>query len=238
MVPECDFLELGAKCRTHDPKLHVSVMLQGSAVGSDSRVQNSQHNAHSLTGWIGWSLLRRGTHLQLWHLLKVLLFMKLLSRPWSLLLCLHAQILHLGREDLGGKPGLPCVRARTPGPNPSLSWVDWSQHSLGESPVGRHGTQFLLPDEERPPCCLMCSRAGWGRGGPGDSTLWCEVQEEIGLCGAQIQTWEHPGHAPSTSGPYQTQAWDPWACDSHMASAEDGCIEVHSSWGGGVFGNR
>lgn len=50
MVPECDFLELGAKCRTHDPKLHVSVMLQGSAVGSDNRVQNSQHNAHSLTG--------------------------------------------------------------------------------------------------------------------------------------------------------------------------------------------
>lgn len=107
----------------------------------------------------------------------------------------------------------PCAKARTPGPNPSLSWADWGQSSIGESPVCRHGTQSLSPHEERLPCHLICSSTGWGRGGPGDRALCCEVQEEIGLCGAKIQTWEHPRHAPSTSGPHETQAWNPWACD-------------------------
>lgn len=134
----------------------------------------------------------------------------------------------------------PCAKARTPGPNPSLSWADWGQSSIGESPVCRHGTQSLSPHEERLPCHLICSSTGWGRGGPGDRALCCEVQEEIGLCGAKIQTWEQPRHAPSTSGPHETQAWNPWACDfsGGLSRGRVHRCPLKLRWGSGVSSGR
>lgn len=44
------FSKSGAKSRIHDSKLHVRVLLQGSAVGSNSRAYKNQHNAHSIRG--------------------------------------------------------------------------------------------------------------------------------------------------------------------------------------------
>lgn len=54
MLPSVIFLKSGAKSRIHDSKLHVPMLLQGSAVGSNSRLQESQHNAHLIRGRINY----------------------------------------------------------------------------------------------------------------------------------------------------------------------------------------